>query len=379
MKFAIEKKELSAITTVVYRAASNKNAIPVLSGMLIQATNEHGLVLTATDMEIGIKATTRNVEIIEEGSVLVNAYYFTDFIKLLPDTAISVELDQETTKLNVSYGRSSGAINTYQEQEYPDLPIKHMVYSFSISQEILKEALKKTSLAAASSHFRQVFTGILFDMDDPSVLKVVASDTHRLAYFSHSMEKAPEKPLRFIIPLRTVNELTRLLEDSDQNIDIAFTDNNVIFYNDNLILLSRLIEGQYPNYEQVIPSNFSTKANIDTRILIQSMERARTMPLDNKIKFQYFQLFFSDDEAIINAYSEAMGEIEEHIENLTIEGDKDLKISFNTNYFLDIIKLFAAECEQVDISFSGSLGPAMIKNPEKDNYIYILVPLRTTN
>ncbi|MEN6460577.1 MAG: DNA polymerase III subunit beta [Syntrophomonas sp.] len=379
MNFTIDKKELSALTTMVHRAASNKNTIPILSGMLLEVSHDHGLTMTATDMEIGIKASSKNIEIIEEGSVLVNAYYFADFIKLLPDTPISIQLDKETSKLNITYGRSSGSINTYAQQEYPALPINNMAHSFSISQDILKEALRKTSLAAAASHFRQVFTGVLFDLDNPEVLKVVASDTHRLAYFSHPMEQPTENPLRFIIPLRTVNELTRLLDDSSQKIDIAFTENNVIFYNDDFLLLSRLIEGQYPNYEQVIPPSFNTQTKIETKILIQSMERARTMPMDNKVKFQHFQLSFNGNEAIINAYSEIMGEIEEHIENMEIEGDADIKIAFNTNYFLDIVKLLASECSQISISFSGSLGPALIKNPEKEDYIYILVPLRTTN
>ncbi|MGI5920330.1 MAG: DNA polymerase III subunit beta [Syntrophomonadaceae bacterium] len=379
MNFTIDKKELSALTTMVHRAASNKNTIPVLSGMLLEVSNDRGLTMTATDMEIGIQATTKNVDIIDEGSVLVNAYYFTDFIKLLPDSPISIKLDQESSKLNITYGRSSGSINTYLQQEYPNLPIDSMSYNFSIGQDILREALRKTSLAVATSHFRQVFTGVLFDLNDTNTLKVVASDTHRLAFFSHPMKQPPKEPLRFIIPLRTVNELTRLLEDSPDKIDIAFTENNVIFYNNQFLLLSRLIEGQYPNYEQVIPSSFNTHATIDTRILIQSMERARTMPMDSKVKFQHFKLSFCDNEAIINAYSEIMGEIEEHIEDITIDGDTSINIAFNTNYFLEAVKLLAPECSQISVSFSGSLGPAMIKNPEKDDYIYILVPLRTTN
>ena len=108
MKFMIEKKELSSITTMVNRAASSKNTIPVLSGLLIEVSNEKGLVMTATDMEIGIKSSTKNIEIINEGSVLVNSQYFSDFIKLLPDSLIQIELDQEKAKLKISYGRSSG-------------------------------------------------------------------------------------------------------------------------------------------------------------------------------------------------------------------------------------------------------------------------------
>lgn len=115
MKFFIEKNELSALTTLVYRAASSKNTIPVLSGLLIEVSKEKGLTMTATDMEIGIRASTDQVQIEKEGSVLVNAYYFADFIKLLPESTIGIELNQETARLNINYGRSSGYINIYQD------------------------------------------------------------------------------------------------------------------------------------------------------------------------------------------------------------------------------------------------------------------------
>ena len=186
MKFNIEKREISTLTTLVHRASSSKNAIPVLSGLHISLSRENGLTMTATDMEIGIKASTSNVDIIEEGNVLVNANYFADFIKLLPDTLISFDLNQETSRLNISYGRSSGRINIFQETDYPDLPIDKIEPLFSIPQDVLKEGLKKTSFAAASNHFRQVFTGVLFDIIDNHTLIIVASDTHRLAYYTYT-------------------------------------------------------------------------------------------------------------------------------------------------------------------------------------------------
>jgi len=379
MKFTIEKRELSALTTMVHRAASNKNTIPVLSGLYLQLDNEKGLTITATDMEIGIKASSSNVEVLEEGSVLVNANYFADFIKLLPDTLISVELNNETSKLNISYGRSSGNINIYREQEYPDLPINKMEYRFSLPQDVLKEALKKTGFAAATNHFRQVFTGILFDILEDNVLKIVASDTHRMAYYKYTIEDDHIEPFNFVIPIRTVNELLRFLDDTKEKINIALSPNNVIFYKDDFILLSRLIEGQYPNYEQVIPGNLVTSANMLTHTLATSLERAKIMPTDDKFKIQHVQFSFEGEEAKLNTYSEIMGDISEVIEDVEIEGDKEIKIAFNTNYFLDAIKIFDQECEKVHISLSGSLGPAIIQNPEKDNYLYVLVPLRTGN
>lgn len=379
MKFFIEKRELSALTTTVYRAASNKNAIPSLSGLYIEASAENGLTMTATDMEIGIKASNHQVEVLEPGSALVNANYFSDFIKLLPDTTITVEYNEENAKLHISYGRSSGNINTYREQDYPGLPAHKMEPSFSIPQLVLKEALKKTVFAAAPNHFRQIFTGVLFDFLEDGSMRIVASDTHRMAYFSYTPENMDIEPCKFVIPVRTVNELLRFLEDSEEKINISISENNVVFFKEDFLLLSRLIDGQYPNYESVIPANLSSTVRLQTHNLATSLERARIMPTDDKFKIQHVQFCFTPEEIRLNSYSEAMGEITEVIDGVEYEGENELKIAFNTNYFLDVIKIFDQECDDVIIKLSGSLGPAIIKNPEKDYYLYVLVPLRTSN
>jgi len=379
MKFNIEKREISTLTALVHRAASNKSTIPVLSGLHISIDPETGLTMTATDMEIGIKASTTNVDVVEAGSVLVNAAYFADFIRLLPDTIISFELNKEASKLNISYGRSSSKLNIYLESEYPDLPISKMEHKMTIPQDVLKEGLRKTSFAAAVNHFRQVFTGVLFDQMPGGVMKIVASDTHRLAYYTCSLDNQDLEPFKFVIPIRTVNEIMRFLEDSPEPINIATSENNVIFYKDDVLLLSRLIEGQYPNYESVIPANFTTEINVKTKILASSLGRAKTMPTDDKFQIQHVQFILQQQEAILNSYSESMGEISEVIEDIEIQGETDLKIAFNTNYFLDAIKIFESECDSVIIKFSGALSPALIKNPEKENYLYILVPMRTNN
>ncbi|MGS0745639.1 DNA polymerase III subunit beta [Syntrophomonas erecta subsp. sporosyntropha] len=379
MKFSIEKKELSALTMLVYRAASNKNTIPALSGLLLKVDNDNGLTMIATDMEIGIKASTDQITIEQEGSVLINAHYFADLIKLLPDGPVILQLNQETSRLNVNYGRSCSFLNIYSNHEYPDLPFEIINHRLAIPQSILKEALRKTAFAAAITHFRPVFTGVLFDILPGPILKVVASDTHRLAYYMYNLEDENLEPFRFIIPTRTVNELLRILEDSDEMINIGFNENQVIFQQENFILLSRLLEGQYPNYEQVIPTSFNTTLTIDPGVLATTLERARIMPTDDKLKIPHVQFTISDNEGIINTYSELMGEMEEFLENINVNGDNNIKIAFNTNYFLDIVKIFSGECDSIEIKLSGSLGPALIKNPEKDNYLYILVPLRTSN
>ncbi len=379
MKFIIEKRELSSITSMVHRAASTKNTIPVLSGLLIEVSNEKGLVMTATDMEIGIKASTKNVEIIKEGTVLVNAHYFSDFIKLLPDSQIQIELNQDKAKLNISYGRSSGFINIYSDYEYPDLPLEKLEYKISVPQKVLREAFRKTSFAAAMTHFRQVFTGVLFDLKEDGILRIVASDTHRLAHYTFKTESKNTSAISFIVPTRSINELMRIIDDNDDLIDISFSENNIIFSNPDFILLSRIIDGQYPNYEQVIPKSSSSVLLINAKVLSNTLERAKIMPTDDKTKIQHVQFIFSENEAKVESFSEIMGEIQEVIEDLAIEGEKDFKIAFNTNYFLDIVKILNDECEQIRIELSGSLGPVKIVNPAADKYLYVLVPLRTSN
>lgn len=378
MKFSIEQRELHALTSLVYRAASNKNAIPVLSGLLINVNPDTGLTITATDMEIGMRVSSNNVEIIEPGSVLVNAFNFNNFVKSLKDTRIVLQYDKETAKLNMIYGKSTFFLNTYRDYEYPNLPIDRMEDRFIIPQNSLKEALRKTAFAAAVTHFRQVFTGILFDVKSSGHLKVVASDTHRLAYFNYDMEQAVKEDFKFIIPQRTANELLRVLEDSDEPFKVAFNENNVVFHREGFLLMSRLIEGQYPVYEQVIPQSFSTFINIKTQIVGEILERARIMPGDENLKMQYIQLTAANNELKVNAYSEAMGELDERVEEVSIEGEQDQKISFNTNYFLDAVRVLQSETEDLQIKLSGALGPAMIKNPTDEKYIYILVPLRTS-
>jgi len=379
MKFNIEKREISILTTLVHRAAATRTTVPLLSGLHINISRDKGLTMTATDMEIGIKASTLNVDIIEEGSVLVNATYFADFIKLLPDTLITFNLNQDSAKLVIGYGRSSSRLNIYQEKEYPDLPIGKMEKLFTVPQDILREGLRKTSFATAVNHFRQVFTGVLFDCLGDGNLKIVASDTHRMGYYTYTLPHTDIEPVKFVIPMRTVNELLRLLEDSPEEINIALSENNVVFYKESFVLVSRLIEGQYPNYETVIPPNFISDLTIKTSILASSLGRAKIMPTDDKFQIQHVQFSLKEEEVELTTNSETMGEICEVIDEVIIEGEKGIKIAFNTNYFLEAVKMFDAECETIVIKLSGPLSPALIKNPEKNNYLYILVPMRTNN
>ena len=374
MKFQINKKEIIALTNIVYRAAATKNTIPALSGLLIEAHSEKGLTFTATDMEIGIIASTQEVTVIEGGRVLVNAQYFSNIIKVLPDTAIDIELDVNKNKLAVHYGRSSMNINISQEYDYPELPLQNTEELISIKQKILKEALRKTGFAAAVNHFRQIFTGVLFDYCE-NTLSFVASDTHRLAFYKQAVEEEVREPFNFVVPIRTVNELLRLLDNSEEKINISISKNNVIFNKENFTFVSRLLEGNYPTYEQVIPASTNTDISIKPEVLLETLERARVLPSDDKIKIPNILLDIKENEINVMAQSETIGEINDLIDKVQIEGEKYFQITFNTNYVFDIVKVLAGESEELKISLSGPSTPVIFREKDKEDYLYVLVPL----
>lgn len=376
MRVTVPQSTLSQITAIVQRAASTKDAMPALSGLFINATGNI-LSFAATDLEIGIKKELCEVEIEREGSVLVNARYFADLVRYLPDCPITLDLDIERSRLHVVYGKSTSSLNIYNESEFPELPFARLKSVCIIKQKVLKEAIKKTAFAAAANHFKPVFTGILFDFEGKQ-LRMVASDTHRLAYINVECDVLEDNLGKIVVPARTVQELSRILEDGDQVINIGLVENSIVFYSEEegFYFMSRLIEGQYPNYNQVIPKEFVNSFLINAVQIGDSLERAALMPTELKV-IKHVVIEFGTEELVMTAYSEKMGEMTEIIDDITAETDKTLKVAFNTRYLLDIIKIIQGENEKIKLSLTGSMSPALISNPDNPEYVYVLVPLRT--
>lgn len=376
MKFTIDKNTLANVASIVQRAASSKDALPALSCFFINA-KQNELSFIATDLEIGIKKTITEVNVLEPGSVLVNARHFNDLIRYLPDTELTIAFDKDKAKLQVIYGKSATSLNVYDDADFPELPIAKTEELFNLPRRTLKEAVKKTSFAAAVNHFKVLFTGILFDLDQEG-LKIVASDTHRLALIQRNDLKDFKQNRKLVIPARNVNELLRILDDSDEVIHIGLAENNMVFYQpeEGFYFLSRLIEGEYPNYNNVIPKNFITELLIDTNDLANSLDRAALMPADPK-SIKHVEMDIQGDEVIITAFSEKMGEMKEILDVISVEGENNLRVVFNTRYLQEAIKILQAETDKVSIQLTGPTSPSILKNPADDNYTYVLVPLRT--
>lgn len=381
MKLYIDQPELARIATLVQRAASTRDTVPVLSGLLLKASATTGLSMTCTDLEIALTANTLHVNVIEEGTVLVNARYFADLVRYLPNIEIQIFTDDENSRLTVNYGRSQTHLHLYNPHEFPEAGRQEPTPLFSIPQKTLKEVLRKTSFAAAVNHFKQVFTGVLFDFS-PDQLRVVASDTHRLAMMSVAPSSTVEETKQLVLPSRTVNELIRILEDSEEEVTCGLVGHTIVFTarHPGFQLTSRLLEGQYPNYLPVIPNSFVSTVTLDPRPLANALERAVLMPTDkqsSKQPIRHVTLEVKDGELRISAYSQKMGELKEVLEDISVEGEDSIQASFNTRYLLDVIKVLQGDCSSISLKFTGSLSPALIQDPSKDDYLYVLVPLIT--
>lgn len=376
MKFSVNKNLLSQAASIVQRAASTKDTIPALSGMLITAEKDR-LILQGTDLDIGIKKIIFPADIVSEGSALVNAKYFSDLVRYLSEEEVTISLDETNNKLNVYNGFSSSYLNLYNPDDFPEMPLNKVTHISTIPQLVLKNFIRKTVIAAAVTHFKPVFTGILFDFSGDS-LTMVASDTHRLAVIRSEQIKSEQLPGQYIIPVRIMSDIARILEDGDSEINVGLAENHIVFYTteQDLSCSSRLIEGQYPNYIQVIPKNFVNTFLVNSSLLTQSLERTSLMPFDQKM-IQYVKMNFEPEQLVISAFSEKMGEMTEIIKEVEAESKQAVELNFNTRYLLDAVKLLSQENKNIQISLSGPLGPAVIRNPEDDNYTYVLVPLRT--
>ena len=364
MKIVCKKEDLLTGVNTVQRAASSKNTIPILQGIKLRTENGN-LWFEATDLEIGIRCQVP-VNIQEEGQVVLPARLFSEITRKLPDTEIRIE--SIGNNINIYYDDSSFAVNGYDPEEYPEIAEIPSTDIIQIPALLFKGMIKQTIFACAVEETRPVFTGLLLHIEKQNIF-LVSTDTHRLA-FSKSLITGNEKEFKGIIPSKTMQEIHRLLGD-EEILSIKFNNSRVIFNFDSVQILTRLIEGQFPNYKQVIPQSCNTKLLINTRKLMDTVERASLLSRDNYLKTNTVRFNIEKSLININQYSE-MGKISEQLE-IKQEGE-DVAISFNAKYILDLLKV--VETENILLETSGSFSPCVFRPENDDNYLCLVLPLR---
>ena len=368
MKIVCSKDTLLKALNSVIKGVASKTTNPILEGILIQ-TNDNQIKLTTYDMELGIEYVIDS-EIKEQGSTVVNAIMFSEIIRKLPDSEIYITLN-ENNLLEIECEGALYKLTTMNPDEFPELPKIEVENSIDLEQNMLKNMIRKTIFAVSTEENRQIFTGCLFEVEN-NKLNVVAVDGFRLALRSIYL---PVKVSNFkaVIPGKTLNEITKILSDSFDNVKIGIAKNQALFEMENCKIVSRTLDGEFLNYKSVIPNTWETRIRVNKNSLQDSFERISLISASSIEKEKKYPVKVSVDIGkIIISCTNQTGEAKEEI-FISTEG-KNIEAGFNPKYFLDTLK--AIDDEEVFVEFGTSISPCLVKPIENSEYIYMILPIR---
>lgn len=365
MKFSIQREVFLQPLSQVVGVVERRQTLPVLANFLISAQGKR-VSITGTDMEVELIASVKT-EISGEGETTVPARKMVDIVRMLPDGAeISVVLEGD--KLTVSSGRSRFTLSTLPATEFPATDQVETLEVVNIQEVALKKLLDKTSFAMANQDVRYYLNGLLFEFRDGG-LKTVATDGHRLALCDYDGEIGVADNRQLIVPRKGVLELTRMLTDSDDVVELALGKNHIRLVKGNTIFTSKLIDGRFPDYEAVIPVGTDRHINIDRFSFTHALQRAAI--LSNE-KYRGVRLEASENSVKIIAHNP---QHEEAVEELEADMNFDkLAIGFNVTYLLDA--LTALDSESVTMELKDANSSCLISIPGGGSERHVVMPLK---
>jgi len=372
MKLKIKQNILMEHLNYAIKGISNKNLIPILNCIKFELT-EDGLYLLSTDNDLSIKTfiDKKDIEEIDIcGEILVSGRYIYDIIKKLPNDFINIESVMDS-KIYITTENSSFHLNCNNVSEYPNLELEDSKEFIILKQKVLKNIFNQTSFATSSQESRPDLTGINFKIED-NILECTATDSYRLAKKKVILDKEINQNINIIIPNRNIIELTKIMKDENNDVEIHIFNNKIIFKFDSIILMSRLINADYPDTSRLIPDSFKIKMLVNSNDFYDSIDRASL--LTNEADKNTIKLESKKDYIIISSNIPEIGNVEEKI-NIKKEVEEEIKIAFSSKYMMDAIK--SLDCEEIELLFNGDVKPIIIKNPETDNLIHFISPIRT--
>ncbi|HET6379460.1 MAG TPA: DNA polymerase III subunit beta [candidate division Zixibacteria bacterium] len=373
MNVSVMQENLARGLAVVSRAVSTRATLPVLANVLLKTENA-GLKLTATNLEIGITCWVPG-KVEAEGEITVPARLLTDLVASLPNQRIDLVLSPRDRTLKVTCGGSRSSIKGIDADEFPVVAAIGEDPVTSVDARALREALSEVVFAAATDESRPILTGVLTKLSG-STMTLAAADNYRIAVREVQLARPVSPEQTIVVPARSYSELMRILPDSDTAIDITVTPNKsqVLFHVDETDLVSRLIEGQFPNYEPVIPTSHTSRAVVDREAFLAGTRRAQIFARDsaNIVKVEVG----GDGQGIsITAHAADVGENADQLD-ATVEG-QPTTIAFNARYLTDVLS--ALNAAEAALELSGPLAPGVIRGVGKDDYVHVIMPVRTAS
>ncbi|MFC7370811.1 DNA polymerase III subunit beta [Fictibacillus iocasae] len=379
MKVKINLDQLIEGVQDVMKAVSSRTTVQILTGIKMTVDHE-SMTLTGSDSDISIERLIPveendivHIEIEREGSVVLPARYFSEIVRKLPNDTVEIEVGErfETT---LRSGSSEFSLLGLDPEEYPLLPQIQENHVFEIQGDLFKNVIRQTVFAVSTSETRPILTGVNMKLED-GVLTCTATDSHRLAERQILVDTGSEDIsfANVVIPGKSLNELSKIIDDSAENLQIVVTSNQVLFKAKNILFFSRLLDGNYPDTSKLIPSDSKTEIVLNTKDFLQAIDRASLLAREGRNNVVKFATI-GNQQVEVSSNSPEIGKVFEHVMVDEMEGE-ELKISFNAKYMMEALKTM--DSTEVRVLFTGAMRPFLVK-PTGDQAIkQLILPVRT--
>lgn len=371
MKFAIEKNILLKTLGHVQNIVERRNTVPILSNVRIEADN-NGISFKATDMDTEITEVV-DAKILENGAITAPAHMMYDIVRKLADgSEIELVYPDEKEQLSIISGRSKFSLPTIGVEDFPAISADSLPTNFSMKRDELKDVIDRTQFAASTEETRYFLNGLYIhpkDEGETKVLRIVATDGHRLACVESPLPEGAENMQGVILPRKTVAEIRKLLDDTTaESVQISLSDSKVRFTLEDVTLASKLIDGTYPDYERVIPTSNNKILELSVKTLATAVDRVSVVAE----KTRAIKMIANKNHVIVTTSSPDLGSAIEETE--ASYDNESLEIGYNFRYLLDI--LAEIKGDTVRFSFSDSSSPSLIHDTSDASAIYVLMPMR---
>lgn len=363
MKLICSKVSLLKGVSIVSKAVPSRTTMPILNCILIDASANE-IKLTANDMELGIETVIEG-EIVERGIIALDAKFFSEIVRKLPDNDVVIESD-DTFQTTITCEKAKFNIVGKSGEDFSYLPYIEKNESISISQFTLKDVVRQTIFSIADNDTNKLMTGELFEINE-NRLRVVSLDGHRISIRNIELKES-YSPLKVVVPGKTLQEISKILTgEAEDMVDIFFADNHILFEFDETKVVSRLIEGEYFHIDQMLSSDYDTKVKINKREFLNCIDRATLLIREGDKKPIILNIQDGSLQLKINSF---VGSMNEEIE-IEKEG-KDLLIGFNPKFFIDALRVI--DDEEVTLYMVNPKAPCFIKD-DAGTYVYLILPV----
>lgn len=363
MKIVCTKSNLVKGVSIVSKAVPSKTTMSILECVLIDATTDI-IRLTANDMELGIQTDIEG-EIIERGMIAIDAKFFSEIVRKLPDSDVIIETD-ESLQTTIVCEKAKFNISGKPGDEFSYLPIIEKDESIEVSQFTLKEVIRQTIFSIADSDSNKLMTGELFEIKN-NMLRVVSLDGHRISIRKIALN-ADVTDKKLVVPGKTLIEISKILSgEVESKVNISYTSNHIVFEFDNTVVVSRLLEGEYFKIDQMLSSDYDTKVRINKKELLNCIDRATLLVKEGDKKPIIINI---GDEIMELKIKSQIGSMNEEI-MINKEG-KDLLIGFNPKFLIDALRVI--DDEEVTLYLMNAKAPCFIKD-DNETYIYLILPV----